>query len=122
MGFDEASHSPDIEASVSACIDAVKEVSKNLAIAASNQAQELSTATKQGLELVSMIKQEASMSDINRLHHTSNAFQDSIDHILEVSPIKISEDLVLFRLKFLIRSSSWSLFFAYIGCFHYFNG
>ncbi|XP_045464586.1 alpha-catulin isoform X2 [Harmonia axyridis] len=84
MGFEEATHSPEIEASVSACIDAVKEVSKNLAIAASNQAQELSTATKQGLELVGMIKQEAAISDINRLHHTSNAFQDSIDHILEV--------------------------------------
>lgn len=29
------------------------------------------------------------MSEIDRLHHTSNAFQDSIDHILEVTAKQI---------------------------------
>ncbi|KAK9871612.1 hypothetical protein WA026_012992 [Henosepilachna vigintioctopunctata] len=84
MGFERASLCPEVESSVNACIDAVKELSKNLANAATHQAQELNTATKQGLELVNQIRQQAMVSDINRLHHTSNAFQDSIDHILEV--------------------------------------
>jgi hypothetical protein len=70
---------------VSACINSARDLSRHLANAGIQQAQELSTATKQGLELVSSIRQQALMSDIDRLHHTSNAFQDSIDHILEVS-------------------------------------
>lgn len=70
---------------MSACINSARDLSRHLANAGIQQAQELSTATKQGLELVSSIRQQALMSDIDRLHHTSNAFQDSIDHILEVS-------------------------------------
>lgn len=84
MGFEETTNCPEIEDSVQTCINVAKDLSRYLALAAINQAQDLSTATKQGLELVAAIRQQAIMSEIDRLHHTSNAFQDSIDHILEV--------------------------------------
>ncbi|CAH1372104.1 unnamed protein product [Tenebrio molitor] len=84
IGFEGAINCPEVENSVSACINSARDLSRHLANAGIQQAQELSTATKQGLELVSSIRQQALMSDIDRLHHTSNAFQDSIDHILEV--------------------------------------
>lgn len=76
---------PEVENSVAACINSAKDLSRHLSNAGIHQAQDLNTATKQGLELVSGIRQESLMSEIDRLHHTSNAFQDSIDHILEVS-------------------------------------
>ncbi|XP_018564734.1 alpha-catulin [Anoplophora glabripennis] len=84
IGFENASNCPELDNSVQACINSARDLSKHLANAAIHQAQELSTATKQGLELVAAIRQQAIMSEIDRLHHTSNAFQDSIDHILEV--------------------------------------
>ncbi|RZC38796.1 alpha-catulin, partial [Asbolus verrucosus] len=84
IDFEGAMNCPEVENSVSACINSARDLSRHLSNAGIQQAQELSTATKQGLELVSSIRQQALMSDIDRLHHTSNAFQDSIDHILEV--------------------------------------
>lgn len=72
-------------------------MSRHLANAAIHQAQELSTATKQGLELVTAIRQQAIMTEIDRLHHTSNAFQDSIDHILEVTLLHIIYCIILSR-------------------------
>ncbi|KAJ3660646.1 hypothetical protein Zmor_005085 [Zophobas morio] len=84
IDFEGAINCPEVESSVSACINSARDLSRHLSNAGIQQAQELSTATKQGLELVSSIRQQALMSDIDRLHHTSNAFQDSIDHILEV--------------------------------------
>ncbi|XP_019871343.1 alpha-catulin isoform X3 [Aethina tumida] len=84
LGFEGSANCPEIENSVQDCINSARDLSKHLANAAIHQAQDLSTATKQGLELVSAIRQQSLMSEIDRLHHTSNAFQDSIDHILEV--------------------------------------
>ncbi|CAH0547534.1 unnamed protein product [Brassicogethes aeneus] len=84
MGFEGSANCPDIENSVQDCINSARDLSKHLANAAIHQAQDLSTATKQGLEMVTAIRQQSLMSEIDRLHHTSNAFQDSIDHILEV--------------------------------------
>lgn len=90
IGFENASNCPELDNSVQACINSARDLSKHLANAAIQQAQELSTATKQGLELVAAIRQQAIMSEIDRLHHTSNAFQDSIDHILEVKLLFLS--------------------------------
>lgn len=73
-----------MDACVSATINAAKDLSRHLAQAALQQAQELTTATKQGQELVTVLRQQALVSDLDRLHHTSNSFHDSIDHILEV--------------------------------------
>ena len=69
---------------VSACLNAAKDLSRHLAQSALQQAQELSIATKHGQELATTIKQQALLSDTDRLLHTSDAFHDSIDHILEV--------------------------------------
>lgn len=56
-----------------------------MAQAAFQQAQELSVTTKKGQELITALKQQALLSDPDGLHHTSNSFHDSIDHILEVN-------------------------------------
>lgn len=85
MGFEGVSHCPEIESYVSSTITAAKDLSRHLAQAAFQQAQELNTATKQGQELVLSLRQQALITDPDRLHHTSNSFHDSIDHILEVS-------------------------------------
>ncbi|XP_076263854.1 alpha-catenin related isoform X2 [Rhynchophorus ferrugineus] len=84
VGFQDTANCPEIEESVQACINSARDLSRHLANAAINQAQELSTATKQGLELVAAIRQQAVGGDTDRLRHTSDEFQDSIDHILEV--------------------------------------
>lgn len=84
MGFEGAANCPEIESSISSTVAAAKDLSRNLAQAALQQAQELNAATKQGQELVAAIKQHALLTDPDRLHRTSGAFQDSIDHILEV--------------------------------------
>nr|CAH7751736.1 unnamed protein product [Callosobruchus chinensis] len=83
-GFENVSTCPELDSAVQTCINSARDLSRHLANAAIQQAQELSTATKQGLELVGAIRQQAVMSDVERLHHTSNAFHDSIDHVLEV--------------------------------------
>lgn len=67
-----------------ACINSARDLSRHLANAAIHQAQDLNTATKQGLEIVTDIRQQALSGDIERLNRTSDHFQDSIDHILEV--------------------------------------
>lgn len=85
MGFEGASSCPELETCISATITAAKDLSRHLAQAALQQAQELNTTTKQGQELVAGIRQQALVCDIDRLHHTSEAFQDSIDHVLEVA-------------------------------------
>ncbi|CAG9768120.1 unnamed protein product [Ceutorhynchus assimilis] len=82
--FDMAANSPEMEESVQACINSARDLSRHLANAAIHQAQDLNTATKQGLEMVAAIRQQAISGDIDRLNHTSDRFQDSIDHILEV--------------------------------------
>ncbi|KAG5873281.1 hypothetical protein JTB14_020550 [Gonioctena quinquepunctata] len=84
IGFENASNCPELDNSVQACINSARDLSRHLGNAGIHQAQDLSTATKQALELVSAIRQQSIMSDIDRLHHTSNAFHDSADHILEV--------------------------------------
>lgn len=84
VGFENVTNCPELDNAVQICINSARDLSIHLANAAIQQAQELSTATKQGLELVTAIRQQAIKSEIDRLHHTSNAFQDSIDHILEV--------------------------------------
>lgn len=84
IGFENAINCPELDNAVQACINSARDLSRHLANAAIHQAQDLSTATKQGLELVAAIRQQAIMSEIERLHPTSNAFHDSIDHILEV--------------------------------------
>ncbi|KAJ8983269.1 hypothetical protein NQ317_007169 [Molorchus minor] len=84
IDFDNVSNCPELDNSVQACINSARDLSRHLANAAIHQAQDLNTATKHGLELVAAIRQQAIMSEIDRLHHTSNAFQDSIDHTLEV--------------------------------------
>uniref|UniRef100_A0A6P7GCI7 Alpha-catulin-like n=1 Tax=Diabrotica virgifera virgifera TaxID=50390 RepID=A0A6P7GCI7_DIAVI len=82
--FEDVSNCPELDNSVQVCINSSRDLSRHLANAAIYQAQDLSSVTKQGLELVGGIRQHATMSEIDRLHHTSNAFHDSIDHILEV--------------------------------------
>ncbi|XP_050311653.1 alpha-catulin isoform X2 [Anthonomus grandis grandis] len=84
MGFEAVANSPEIEESVQACINSARDLSRHLANAGINQAQDLNTATKRGLEMVAAIRQQAMNGDIDRLHHTSDEFQESIDHILEV--------------------------------------
>lgn len=84
MGFEGAANCPEIESSISSSVAAAKDLSRNLAQAALQQAQELNSTTKQGQELVMAIKQHALLTDPDRLHRTSIAFHDSIDHILEV--------------------------------------
>lgn len=85
MGYEDVSNCPELDNSIQVCINSARDLSRHLGNAAIHQAQDLNTVTKHGLELVSAIRQEATMSEIDRLHHTSNAFHDSIDHILEVS-------------------------------------
>lgn len=89
-GFEGASNCPELDACVSATITAAKDLSRQLAQAALHQAQDLSTATKQGQELVTALRQHALVTDPDRLHHTSNSFHDSIDHILEVTIVLLS--------------------------------
>ncbi|CAH1105482.1 unnamed protein product [Psylliodes chrysocephalus] len=84
MGYEDVSNCPELDNSIQVCINSARDLSRHLGNAAIHQAQDLNTVTKHGLELVSAIRQEATMSEIDRLHHTSNAFHDSIDHILEV--------------------------------------
>uniref|UniRef100_A0AAR5Q4D0 Alpha-catulin n=1 Tax=Dendroctonus ponderosae TaxID=77166 RepID=A0AAR5Q4D0_DENPD len=83
-GFEGAANSSEVEESVQACINSARDLSRHLANAAINQAQDLNTATKQGLEIVTDIRQQALSGDVERLNRTSDQFQDSIDHILEV--------------------------------------
>lgn len=84
MGFEGAANCPELDNCITVTITAAKELSRQLAQAALQQAQELNTTTKQGQELVGGIRQHALVCDIDRLHHTSEAFHDSIDHVLEV--------------------------------------
>lgn len=84
IGFEGAANCPELDACVSACLNAAKDLSRHLAQSALQQAQELSIATKHGQELATTIKQQALLGDSDRLLHTSDAFHDSIDHILEV--------------------------------------
>lgn len=84
IGFEGAVNSPEIEESVQACINSARDLSRHLANAAISQAQDLNAATKHGLEIVASIREQALSGDIDRLHHTSDQFLDSIDHILEV--------------------------------------
>ncbi|XP_066144272.1 alpha-catulin isoform X3 [Euwallacea fornicatus] len=84
IGFEGAVNSPEVEESVQVCINTARDLSRHLANAAISQAQDLNTATKQGLEMVIAIREQALSGDIDRLHQTSDHFLDSIDHILEV--------------------------------------
>nr|CAI5843482.1 unnamed protein product [Callosobruchus analis] len=93
-GFENVSTCPELDSAVQTCINSARDLSRHLANAAIQQAQELSTATKQGLELVGAIRQQAVMSDVERLHHTSNAFHDSIDHVCKLlRHVAVSETL-----------------------------
>lgn len=85
IGFEGAANCPELDASVSTAVNAAKDLARHLAQAALQQAHELNMATKQGQELVATIRQQAIVSDVDRLHQTSEAFHDSIDHILEVN-------------------------------------
>lgn len=85
MGFEGAASCPELDTCISATITAAKDLSRHLAQAALQQAQELNTTTKQGQELVAALRQQALVCEVDRLHHTSESFHDSIDHILEVS-------------------------------------
>ncbi|KRT80186.1 hypothetical protein AMK59_8703, partial [Oryctes borbonicus] len=97
IGFEGAANCPELDASVSAAVNAAKDLARHLAQAALQQAHELNMATKQGQELVETIRQQAIVSDVDRLHQTSEAFHDSIDHILEVCKllrhVAVSESL-----------------------------
>ncbi|KAI4469824.1 alpha-catulin [Holotrichia oblita] len=97
IGFEGAANCPELDASVSAAVNAAKDLARHLAQAALQQAHELNMATKQGQELVATIRQQAIVSDVDRLHQTSEAFHDSIDHILEVCKllrhVAVSESL-----------------------------
>ncbi|XP_017780847.1 PREDICTED: alpha-catulin isoform X3 [Nicrophorus vespilloides] len=84
MGYDGDGGCPELESCISAVLNAAKELSKNLASAALQQAQELPTVTKQGQDLVSSMREQALLDQPDHLHHSSMAFHDSIDHILEV--------------------------------------
>ncbi|XP_066255592.1 alpha-catulin isoform X4 [Euwallacea similis] len=84
IGFEGIVNSPEVEESVQVCINTARDLSRHLANAAISQAQDLNTATKQGLEMVIAIREQALSGDIDRLHQTSDHFLDSIDHILEV--------------------------------------
>ncbi|KAK9752463.1 Vinculin family [Popillia japonica] len=97
IGFEGAANCPELDASVSTAVNAAKDLARHLAQAALQQAHELNMATKQGQELVATIRQQAIVSDVDRLHQTSEAFHDSIDHILEVCKllrhVAVSESL-----------------------------
>ncbi|XP_031355685.1 alpha-catulin [Photinus pyralis] len=84
MAIDGATSCPELDSCVSSALTAAKDLSRELAQTALQQAQELSTSTKQSQELVGTIRQHALIPELDRLHHTSGAFHDSIDHILEV--------------------------------------
>lgn len=84
MAIEGATSCPELDSCVSSALTAAKDLSRELAQTALQQAQELSTSTKQSQELVVAIRQHALIPEPDRLHHTSEAFHDSIDHILEV--------------------------------------
>ncbi|KAF2904309.1 hypothetical protein ILUMI_01874 [Ignelater luminosus] len=84
MAIEGATSCPELDSCVSSALTAAKDLSRELAQTALQQAQELSTSTKQSQELVAAIRQHALIPEPDRLHHTSEAFHDSIDHILEV--------------------------------------
>lgn len=84
IGFEGASDCPELDTVVSATLNAAKDLSRHLASAALQQAQELNVATKHSQELVTSIRQQALLEEPDRFHHTSDSFHDSIDHILEV--------------------------------------
>lgn len=87
IGFEGASDCPELDTVVSATLNAAKDLSRHLASAALQQAQELNVATKHSQELVTSIRQQALLEEPDRFHHTSDSFHDSIDHILEVGII-----------------------------------
>ncbi|XP_025830462.1 alpha-catulin isoform X2 [Agrilus planipennis] len=84
MAIEGATSCPELDSCVLATLAEAKDLSRELLQAALQQAQELSATTKQSQELISAIRQHATIPDSDRLHHTSCAFQDSLDHILEV--------------------------------------
>lgn len=97
MAIDGATNCPELDECISSALAAVKVLMRELAQTALQQAQELSTSTKHSQELLADIRQHALIPEPDRLHHTSEAFHDSIDHILEVCKllrhVAVSESL-----------------------------
>lgn len=85
IAIEGATTCPELDTCVTAALTAAKDLSRELSQTALQQAQELSTSTKQSQDLVCAIRQHALIPEPDRLHHTCSSFHDSIDHILEVS-------------------------------------
>lgn len=77
--------SNDLEMSVQAVINAVRDLSQQLALTAQEQSQDLGRVTKTALDLVSSLRNLALAQEHEQLQECGNKFHECIDHILEVS-------------------------------------
>lgn len=77
---------PELDAAITSVLDAVHDLSRQLSQTTLQQASELGGVTKQGHELVSALRSLALQPDPDpdRMHHVTDNFHDTIDHILEV--------------------------------------
>lgn len=89
----------ELDAAVTSVLDAVHDLSTQLSQTTLQQASELGSVTKQGHELVTALRSLILQPDPDpdRMHHVTDSFHDTIDHILEVCKllrhVAISETL-----------------------------
>uniref|UniRef100_A0A6M2DDD1 Putative alpha-catenin n=1 Tax=Xenopsylla cheopis TaxID=163159 RepID=A0A6M2DDD1_XENCH len=76
--------SNDLEMSVQAVINAVRDLSQQLALTAQEQSQDLGRVTKTALDLVSSLRNLALAQEHEQLQECGNKFHECIDHILEI--------------------------------------
>lgn len=92
---DSYSPSSELEQSISQCLSATRDLRIELIDTAGEQTAELTLVTRGGHELVADIRSSALAADITRQEEYSDKFQETVDHIVEVSveKCKISRKL-----------------------------
>lgn len=75
----------DIDAAIDSVLNAVQDLSHQLALAVADQLPELNEMLKNCIELVNSLRNIALDQELDRFQETSDRFHDYVDHILEVN-------------------------------------
>ncbi len=77
----------EIEVAVSTCLDSTRELRAELIATVRDQTNELPSVIRTGNELVTTISNSAVTSNIDLLQETAVRFQETVDHIAEITKL-----------------------------------
>lgn len=76
-----------MELAVTNCLDSTRELRAELIATAKDQTNELPSVIRTGNELVTTITSCAATSDLELLNKTATRFQETVDHIAEITKL-----------------------------------